>query len=186
MIRLKIITASTRPGRRGILVSHWIIEMLKSNPAFEVEHLDLAEINLPFMDEPHHPRFQNYTKQHTKDWSEIISAADAFIIVMPEYNYGFIAPLKNAIDFLQKEWAYKAVGIVSYGGLGAGIRATQMLKQVLTTLKMIPLFEAVNIPFFESHIKDGVFVPGETIIKNLNDLTQELIRVDKGLRIIRG
>jgi NAD(P)H-dependent FMN reductase len=185
MMQLKIITASTRPGRRGPIISRWVIDVAKSNPAFNVEHLDLEEINLPFLDEPHHPRFQNYTKQHTRDWSKTISGADAFIIVTCEYNYGFPAPIKNAIDFLSKEWAYKAVGIVSYGGVAAGTRATQMLKLVLTALKMTALTESVNIPFFESHIKDGVFVPNELSVKNLDGMLVELIKVDKGLRVIR-
>jgi len=186
MINLKIITASTRPGRRGIAVSHWVLESLKLNPDFKTEHLDLAEINLPFLDEPHHPRFQNYTRQHTKDWSFKISAADALVIIMPEYNHGFIAPLKNAIDFLHNEWAYKAVGIVSYGGISAGTRATQLLKPVLSVLKMLPVSESVSIPFFESHIKEGIFVSSDILNKSLHAMLQELVKVDKGLRIIRG
>lgn len=186
MINLKIITASTRPGRRGILVSRWVIDMVSANPDFQVEHLDLAEINLPFMDEPHHPRFRNYTKQHTKDWSRTISEADAFIFVTPEYNYGFTAPLKNAIDFLSGEWAYKVAGIVSYGGLAGGTRAVQMLKLVLTTLKITAVTESLPIPFFETHIKEGVFVPSDLLNNGLNAMILEMIRVDKGLRLIRG
>jgi NAD(P)H-dependent FMN reductase len=186
MINLKIITASTRPGRKGIHVSNWVIETARSNPDFNVEHLDLKEINLPFLDEPNHPRFQNYTQQHTRDWSKTISGADAYIFVIPEYNYGFTAPLKNAIDFLSKEWAYKTVGIVSYGGLAGGTRATQMLKQVLTTLKMMPVTESLPIPFFESHIKDGVFVTNEILTNGLHGMFQEIIKVDKGLRVIRS
>jgi NAD(P)H-dependent FMN reductase len=186
MINLKIITASTRPGRKGILVSQWVIDMVRDNPAFHVEHLDLAEINLPFMDEPHHPRFRNYTKQHTKDWSRTISEADAFIFVTPEYNYGFTAPLKNAIDFLWGEWAYKVAGIVSYGGLAGGTRAVQMLKLVLTTLKITTVTESLPIPFFETYIKEGIFVSGDLLNNGLNAMIQEMIRVDKGLRLIRG
>jgi NAD(P)H-dependent FMN reductase len=185
MINLKIITASTRPERKGIYISHWVIEALQSNPSFQVEHLDLNEINLPFLDEPHHPRFQNYTKQHTKEWSSKISEGEAFIFVIPEYNYGYTAPLKNAIDFLFKEWAYKTAGIVSYGGLAGGTRATQMFKQVLTTLKVVPVTESLPIPFFASHIKDGVFVPTEVLNNGLNEMFQEMIKVDKGLRVIR-
>jgi NAD(P)H-dependent FMN reductase len=186
MINLKIITASNRPGRKGIYISHWVIESAALNSEFNVHHLDLAEINLPFMDEPQHPRFKNYTKQHTKDWSKLISEADAFVFVTPEYNYGFNAALKNAIDFLSKEWAYKAVGVVSYGGLAGGTRATQMLKLVLTALKMTPVTESLPIPFFESHIKGDVFVPSEVLDKGLNSMFQEIIKVDKGLRVIRG
>jgi NAD(P)H-dependent FMN reductase len=186
MINLKIITASTRPGRRGIAVSRWVLDFLQSNPEFSTEHLDLAEINLPLMDEPHHPRLQNYTKQHTKDWSEKISEADAFVMVMPEYNHGFIAPIKNALDFLVNEWTYKAVGLVSYGGLSAGTRAVQLLKPVLCGLKMTPVTESVNIPFFESHIKDGVFTASDLLNKNLGGMLVEIAKVDKGLRTIRS
>lgn len=185
MINLKVITASTRPERKGIYVSQWVIESLRSNSYFQVEHLDLKEVNLPFLDEPHHPRFHNYTRQHTKDWSTKISEADAYIFVIPEYNYGYTAPLKNAIDFLFKEWAYKVVGIVSYGGLAGGTRATQMFKQVLTTLKMVPVTESLPIPFFASHIKDGIFVPTEILNNGLHEMFQEMIKVDKGLRMIR-
>jgi NAD(P)H-dependent FMN reductase len=185
MINLKVITASTRPERKGIYVSQWVIESLRSNPSFQVEHLDLKEVNLPFLDEPHHPRFQNYTMQHTKDWSSKISEGDAYIFVIPEYNYGYTAPLKNAIDFLHKEWAYKVVGIVSYGGLAGGTRAAQMFKQVLTTLKMVPVTESLPIPFFASHFKDGIFVPTEILNNGLHEMFQEMIKVEKGLRVIR-
>ena len=89
-------------------------------------------------DEPKHPRFGEYVHQHTKDWSATISRGDAFVFVIPEYNYGFNAAIKNAIDYLNTEWQYKPVGFVSYGGVAAGTRAMQMLKQVITTLKMVP------------------------------------------------
>ena len=82
----------------------------------QVEILDLAEINLPFLDEPHHPKLGRYTKPHTLAWANDIDTADALVIVTPEYNGGFPAPLKNALDFLHAEWPNKALGMVSYGG----------------------------------------------------------------------
>src|SRR5579864_3115325 len=116
------------------------------------------------MDEPNHPRLRQYTKQHTKDWSARVEAADAFVFVMPEYNFAFTAPLKNALDYLHHEWHYKPVGLVSYGGVAAGTRAAQMLKQVLTALKMCPLTEAVSIPFFPQFIdEDGALQPNEVM-----------------------
>ena len=75
---------------------------------FAVEVVDLAEVNLPMFNEPRHPRLRQYEYQHTKDWSATISRADAFIFVIPEYNYGFNAATKNAIDYLNHEWQYKA------------------------------------------------------------------------------
>lgn len=150
MIQVKVITASTRPGRKGPAITHWILELLKQFDAIQVEHLDLKEINLPFLDEPHHPRLKKYIHEHTIQWSKTIEGADAFIFVTPEYNFGFPATLKNALDFLFEEWHYKPVGIVSYGGLSAGTRAAQMLKQIITTLKMMPLTESVAIPFLQN------------------------------------
>jgi NAD(P)H-dependent FMN reductase len=95
MIRLKIVLASTRTGRKGPVVARWIMDTAKAHGAFEAELLDLAAINLPFMDEPEHPRLKQYTHAHTKAWSATIDSADAFIFVMPEYNFGYTAPLKT-------------------------------------------------------------------------------------------
>src|SRR5690349_2937621 len=117
-------------------------------------------INLPFMDEPAHPRLKQYKHEHTKNWSETIDAADAFIIVLAEYNFGFPAPIKNAIDYLFNEWMNKPVAFVSYGGVSGGLRATQMLKLVVASVHMMPLVEQVTIPFFAKMIDDeGIFQP---------------------------
>src|SRR4051812_46674182 len=119
MAKLEIIIASTRPNRVGLPVARWIETEARTHGGFdEVELVDLAEVDLPFMNEPHHPRLRDYQLQHTKDWSAKVDSADAFVFVMPEYNYGFTAPLKNAIDYLHHEWRYKPVGLVSYGGGG--------------------------------------------------------------------
>ena len=139
--------------------------MAQKHEAFDdVQLVDLAEWNLPFMDEPHHPRLRRYEHQHTRDWSAKIDQADAFVIVLPEYNYGYTAPLKNAIDYLHHEWAYKPVGLVSYGGVAAGARAAQMIKQVLTTLKMMPVPEAVQIPFVAQFLDDDRTIRPNTIM----------------------
>ncbi len=186
MFNLKIIIASTRPGRKGPSIASWVFEAAQSHKEFDVELIDLAEVNLPFLDEAHHPRLQKYEKQHTKDWSARITAADAFIIVTPEYNFAFPAPLKNALDFLFNEWNYKPAAIVSYGGVAAGTRATQMLKQVLTALKMMPLAESVNIPFFTKHIDEqGKFNPDDTLDKSLKDVFTELGRWTESMQSLR-
>lgn len=115
---------------------------------------DLAELNLPMFDEPNHPRLHQYVHQHTKDWSAIVAASDAFIFVIPEYNYGFNAATKNAIDYLNSEWLNKPAGIVSYGAVAAGTRAAQMLKQVLSALKIVPVTDSVNIPFIREKLDE--------------------------------
>src|SRR5947209_7654159 len=121
--KLEIIIASTRPGRVGLPVAQWFYQRAVAHGGFEVELVDLAEINLPFMDEPKHPRLRQYVHQHTRDWSAKVDSADAFVFVTPEYNFSFNAVLKNALDYLHWEWQYKPAGFVSYGGVSAGTRA---------------------------------------------------------------
>ncbi len=183
---LMIIIASTRPGRVGLPVAQWFERRARTHGGFAIDLVDLAALNLPFMDEPNHPRLRQYTHQHTKDWSARVAAADAFVFVMPEYNYGFNAPLKNAIDYLQHEWAYKPVGFVSYGGISAGTRAVQMIKQVVTTLKMTPLFEAVSIPFVQQFIDEQGEVEANEIMEiAATALLDELQRMETALRPLR-
>lgn len=187
MPALHVVIASTRPGRVGLPVGEWFARAAREHGAFEVEVVDLAELSLPFMDEPNHPRLRRYTKQHTRDWSARVSAADAFAFVMPEYNYGFTAPLKNAIDYLHYEWWYKPVGLVSYGGISAGTRAAQMIKQVVTTLKMFPLPEAVSIPFVAQFIDDdGVLRPNEVMEQSAKAMLEELASLEQALRPLRA
>lgn len=155
---LQIVVASTRPGRIGLPVARWAEERAVEHGTFEVEFVDLAEVGLPFLDEPKHPRLGDYVHQHTRDWSATVSRADAFVFVTPEYNHGFNAVLKNALDFLHAEWQHKPAGFVSYGGIAGGTRAVQMLKPVLAALKIVPLFEAVHVPFVQQLIsEDGRF-----------------------------
>ncbi|GIH17994.1 NADPH-dependent FMN reductase [Rugosimonospora africana] len=187
MPRLQIIIASTRPGRVGLPVAEWFRERAAKHGGFEVEVIDLAEVKLPMMDEPNHPRLRRYTHQHTKDWSATVDRADAFVFVMPEYNYGFTAPLKNAIDYLHYEWEYKPVGLVSYGGVAAGARAAQMIKQVVTTLKMMPVFEAVQIPFVAQFLDDeGQLRANEVMEGAATAMLDELIRWNEALAPLRA
>jgi NAD(P)H-dependent FMN reductase len=184
---LQVVIASTRPGRVGLPVATWFAQRAREHGGFTVEVVDLAAANLPLFDEPAHPRLGQYQHQHTKDWSATISRGDAFVFVMPEYNYGFNAAIKNAIDYLHAEWQHKAVGFVSYGGVAAGTRAVQMLKQVVTTLKMVPVTDAVNIPFVAQHIDaDGVFTASETAEQAAKAMLDELVRWTGSLSSLRS
>ena len=183
---LMIVIASTRPGRVGLPVAEWLEARARSHGGFEIEVADLAAIDLPFMDEPNHPRLRDYTHRHTKDWSARVDAADCFVFVHPEYNYGLNAPLKNAIDFLHHEWHYKPVGLVSYGGVSAGTRAAQMIKQVVTTLRMTPVFEAVSIPFVAQFIgEEGELVANEVMVGAAEAMLDELARMEAALAPLR-
>jgi NAD(P)H-dependent FMN reductase len=186
MPNLTIIVGSTRPGRAGAPIAQWFASRAKDHGGFDVNVVDLAEVGLPLLDEPNHPRLRQYTRQHTKDWSAIVDAADAFVFVTPEYNYGYPASIKNAIDYLHQEWNHKPVGFVSYGGVAAGTRAVQQLKQVVTTLRMLPVFDSVNIPFHTQFLdSDGVFHPNEVLDQAADAMLNELVRTEAALRPLR-
>ena len=185
MPTLLIIIASTRPGRVGLPVARWFEEYAGRHGGFDVKVADLAELDLPLLDEPHHPRMGQYTQEHTRAWSRMVGEADAFAFVMPEYNYAMTASLKNALDYLYNEWNYKPVGLVSYGGMSGGLRAAQMVKEVVTTLRMMPLPEGVGIPFVSQHIKDGAFQPPELVVESARVMLDELGRWAGALRTLR-
>ncbi|WP_405883119.1 NAD(P)H-dependent oxidoreductase [Streptomyces sp. NBC_01136] len=188
MTNLKIIVASTRPGRVGLSVGLWVETEATAHGGFStVELIDLREVNLPFMNEPNHPRLGQYTHQHTRNWSAKVDDGDAFVFVMPEYNHGYNAELKNAIDYLYREWRYKPVGLASYGGVAAGTRAAQMVKQVVTALKMAPVAEAVALPFVGQFLdEDGNVAPSDAMTASAKNMFDELIRVSQALEPLRA
>jgi len=187
MDKLKIINATVRPGRKGPIVAEWIKELAIKSGSFEVELIDLGELKLPLMDEPNHPSMKKYQHDHTKNWSAKIEEADAFIFVTGEYDFGYPSSLRNALEFLYREWNYKAAGIVSYGGVSAGTRAANSLKNDLATFKVVPLYEMVNIPFFTEFINENdVFEPNEISSKSAAALLKELVRWTKGLKTIKA
>jgi NAD(P)H-dependent FMN reductase len=186
MPKLLVITASTRPSRSGPARTDWFLDRAAHHGTFEIEGADLAVLDLPFLDEPNHPSDGLYTKSHTFRWSATVAAADAFVIVMPEYNNGFCAPIKNAIDFLYAEWQYKPVGFVSYsGGSAGGTRAAQMLKPVLLTLKMTPLGEMVAIPYASDLIHGGAFGATDSMNDSAAEMLDELEKVQEALAPLR-
>ncbi len=185
-MNLTVVIASTRPGRAGAPIASWYVDRAKAHGAFEnVVVADLKEIALPLLDEPKHPRFKQYEHEHTKRWSAIVEAADAFTFVMPEYNHSVAPALVNALDYVFQEWAYKPVSLVSYGGVSGGLRAAQMIKPMVVGLKMMPMVEAVVIPFFASMLKDGVFTPNDTVEGSVKPMLDELRRWAGALKTLR-
>jgi NAD(P)H-dependent FMN reductase len=183
---LFVIEVSTREGRAGEPVAEWARACAVSHGKFAAELVDLREVNLPVFDEPHHPRLGKYEHEATKKWSARVKRADAFVFVTPEYNYGMPPSLLNALTYLNAEWAYKAAGFVSYGAGSGGTRGVQMAKMVMTSLKIVPIPEAVSIPFFAKSIVDGVFNGGETQEKAANVMLDELHRWTTALSTLRG
>ena len=175
MALLQVIVASTRPGRVGRAVGDWFVVEARSHGRFDVELVDLADVDLPFMDEPNHPRLQQYEHEHTKRWSETITRGDAFAFVTPEYNHGFNAQLKNAIDFLWNEWNHKPVALVGYGGVSGGVRAMELLTPVLAAVRLVPVGQ-VPIPFVHNHVEDGELVPNGPMEDGARSVLDELDR----------
>jgi len=172
--RLLVLIASTRPGRVGGAVGEWVVDAARRSGAFDVEVADLAELRLPLLDEPAHPRLKDYRHDHTQRWSATVDRADGFVFVMPEYNHSYTAPLKNALDYLVHEWAGKPVGLVSYGGLSGGTRAVVALQPVLANLQLRGIAANVEIAWVAEHLEEGRFAPSERHERALAALTAEL------------
>jgi NAD(P)H-dependent FMN reductase len=186
MPNLLIIIGSTRPARKGGAVAAWFTQQAHAHGGFDVSVADLAEVNLPLLDEPSHPRLQDYTKDHTKAWSATVAAADVIVFVTPEYNHSMPASVKNAIDFLHNEWRHKAVGVVSYGGIAAGTRCVTALEPVLSALMMYLAGSLVNIPFFTKFIDpDGTFIGDEGTDTAAQAMLKELTELDSALSALR-
>ena len=182
---LNVITCSTRPKRVGPAVAAWFEQAARAQGAFEVVSCDLKELALPLLDEPEHPRLGKYVHDHTLRWSKLTAAADAFVFVLPEYNFGPPASLMNAMSYLAAEWQYKPAGFVSYGGMSGGIRAVQVAKQLMTTQKIVPLLEAVAVQNVATQVADGVFQPAPLHEESAAVMLAELARWAAALRTLR-
>lgn len=157
-MRVMVVVGSVREGRVGRRIADWVVERLRTEPDVELDLVDLRELALPMMDEPEHPRLQRYRGAHTIAWSERVDAADAVVLVIPEYNHSYTAPVKNALDYLVVEWAEKPVAMVAYGGLAGGARAVVALEPVLTNLGLVPVRANVEIAWVGEHLVEGRFV----------------------------
>jgi len=185
MTTLMIVVASVRPGRAGLPVAEWVRTAAEAAGDFDIDFVDLAELALPFMDEPNHPAKRTYTKPHTFAWSERVDAADAFIFVTPEYNHSYAPALGNAIDFLSQEWWRKPVGFVSYGGVSAGSRGVASIEPVLTTVGLVKTGANVEIPFIGTRVIDGSFEPNEKETAILGKVLAELSTLAGALTPLR-
>lgn len=183
---LMVIVASVRDGRKGRAVADWFIAQAEAHGGFEVRVSDLKEIDLPLMTEPNHPSMKEYTQEKTWEWSRTIEAADAYAFVTPEYNHSMTAPLVNAIDYLVHEWMYKPAGIVSYGGISGGHRATQQLRQTLSALSVVTMPAQVALPSFSDHIKDGVFESYDSADSAARGVLDALAKWHPALKTLRN
>lgn len=182
MVRVAVISGSASPHRTGAPIVDWIAGRLREREGVEVDVVDLKDLALPFYDEPNLPRLQQYVHQHTRDWAARVEATDAFVFVTPEYNGSFPAILKNALDYVHHEWHYKPAGVVTYGGgLSAGFRGAQALGQVLSALYMLPIQEAVAIPFVKEHLDESGFRPSPGMELAADAMINEVLRTQRAL-----
>ena len=184
MLRIAIIIGSTRPGRIGEAVGRWTYEIASKRSDAEFELVDLAEQNLPLLDEPVPPSRGEYTHEHTKRWAAKIYSFDAFIFVTPEYNHGIPGALKNAIDFLFKEWNNKAAGFVSYGS-AYGARAVESLRLVMGELMIADVRAQVMLSLFTDFENYSVFKPSERHEQSLNAVIDQVISWGTALKSVR-
>lgn len=186
-LRILVLVCSTRPGALGPEVARWLTAALAPRAAelgADLVPLALADLGLPFLDEEEHPSTGHYGREHTRRWSGIVDAADGFIVVTPEYNYGMPATLKNALDYLSAEWAWKPVGFVSYGHTSAGTRSVQHAKQVVTTLRLVPLGATVAMRINDA-TEQGRVRPDAALDAAAVGVLDELVRVSRALRPMR-
>ena len=172
MIKIHVIIGSTRQNRFSEKPARWIFEEVKKKEGIEAELLDLRDYPLPFFNEPASPAYmkEEYANPDARRWVQKIAEADGYIIVTPEYNHGYPAVLKNALDYGYSQWNNKPVGFVSYGTV-AGARSVEQLRLVAIELQMAPIRNAVHIPAFWTLMDDK----GDLKTDTLHDAAEKFL-----------
>jgi NAD(P)H-dependent FMN reductase len=184
MTRIAVIVGSTRPGRVGEAVAKWVFDFASRRSDAQFELVDIADYDLPLLDEPIPPSQGKYSKPHTKRWASKIAEFDGYIFVTPEYNHGPSGALKNALDFLYAEWNNKAAGFVSYGSAG-GTRAVEQLRLVMGELQIADVRGQVALSLFEDFENFSSFKPRERHGKSMTAMLDQLIAWAEALRTVR-
>lgn len=184
MINIAIIIGSTRPGRNGEAVAKWVYEIAANRTDAEFELVDLKDYDLPLLDEPVPPSMGQYSKDHTKKWAAKINSFDAYVFVTPEYNHGTSGALKNAIDFLYKEWNNKAAGFVGYGSM-MGSRAVESLRLVAGELQIADVRAQVGLSLFTDFENFSVFKPAAHQAATVGPMLDQVIAWGTALKPLR-
>src|SRR2546428_2607695 len=184
MLKIGIITGSTRPNRKSLDIAKWVLEAARKRSDAEYELVDIKDFELPLLDEPMPPSLGQYQQPHTKRWAAKIASLDAFVFVSPEYNHGIPGALKNAIDFLFAEWNQKAAGFVSYGGAG-GARAVEQLRLVLAEVQVATVRNQVLLSMFNDFENFSVFKPASRHETSVNEIFDQVIAWGGALKALR-
>src|SRR6266581_235790 len=184
MIRVAIVTGSTRPGRNNAAVAQWVYDLATQRRDAECALVDIATYHLPLLDEPLSPILGQYSHAHTKAWAAKIGTFDAYVFVTPEYNHSTSGALKNAIDSLFAEWNNKAAGFVSYGG-ASGARAVEQLRLNLAEVQMATVRNQVLLSMYTDFENFSVFKPDSRKETSVNDMLDQLIAWGGALKTLR-
>lgn len=184
MLKIAIIVGSTRPGRKADAVAQWVHDIAVKRGDAEYEVVDIADYDLPLLDEPVPPSMGQYSKDHTKRWSAKIASFDGFVFVTPEYNHATSGALKNAIDFLYAEWNNKAAGFVAYGSLG-GTRAVENLRLIMGELQVADVRAQVALSLFTDFENFTTFKPGPRREEGVSTMLDQLLAWSGALKTLR-
>jgi NAD(P)H-dependent FMN reductase len=185
MTKIAIVTGSTRPGRVNKQVADWVLAQTAGNANAEFEVVDIADFNLPLLDEAYPAAYQNYQNDHTKTWSAKINEFDGFIFVTGEYNHTVTPALTNALSYLNVEFNNKAAGIVSYGSMG-GARAAEHLRNILSELQIAHVRNQVMFSLFTDFENFSDFKPTEQNAGTLAPMIDQLIPWTKAMESVRA
>lgn len=184
MTKIAVIIGSTRPGRNGEAVAKWVFELASRRKDAAFELVDIADYDLPLLDEPVPPSQGKYSKEHTKRWSAKIAEFDGYVFVTPEYNHAPSGALKNALDFLYAEWNNKAAGFVSYGSAG-GTRAVEQLRLIMAELQIADVRAQAMFYLATDFENYSVFKPAEGKEKQVGGMLDQLVAWSEAMRTVR-
>jgi NAD(P)H-dependent FMN reductase len=185
VIKIAIIVGSTRPGRRAEPVAKWVHGLASKRSDAQFELVDLETFKLPLLDEPVPPSLDQYSKPHTKAWAAKIAEFDGFVFVTAEYNHGPSGALKNAIDYLYKEWNNKAAGFVGYGSAG-GARAVEQMRQILSEVQIAHVRNQVMLSLFTDFENFSAFRPTAIQEPALKAMLDQLVLWADAMKQVRA
>ncbi|WP_427006108.1 NADPH-dependent FMN reductase [Pseudarthrobacter sp. H2] len=172
------------PGQGREAVADWVYEQAKKRSDAQFELVDVADFGLPLLDEPLPPSRGRYRNEHTKAWAQVIASFDGYIIVTGEYNHSVPGALKNAIDYLYREWNNKAVGFVSYGSAG-GTRAVEHLRQIAAEVQMADARAQVSLPLATEFENYTTFTPSPPAVQGLGPVFDQVVAWAGALKTLR-
>lgn len=183
-LKIAIILGSTRPNRIGEAVAKWVHGIAATRGDADYELVDVRDFNLPLLDEPIPPSQGKYSQPHTKAWATKVASFDAFVFVTPEYNHSTSGALKNAIDFVYKEWNNKAAGFVSYGSAG-GVRAVEHLRLIMAELQIADVRAQVMLSLFTDFENYSTFKPASHHEQTVKTMLDQLLAWGTAMRTVR-